>query len=1384
MTIGKRPACKLGLFALLLLLTQLARPAPPVSSPAAATAAEPPAGESRSAIVTLLQALGENATQEQWAEAVLLLADPTHRHRTRQQLQRQERWARPGLVALLRHPRLAVRTGALDVLEEWSGSDLGFDPWADRHAPDNAKALAGWEAWSTGETPADSQRYEPLTEEQVHRYVEELLHGSEARSGRARAMLLHGGRAVAVMLDRYHRANPALSQEQRDQVREAAYASRLAPLGPAAVELARELVFGSLDARVEAIRRLATLPGDRLPILREMLQSPYAIVREGTVETLARVGDLWSIPILAEHVVQETDRDVVFAVLRSLGKVRSKRGLALLSSYLDNPDEDLVLAALGSISRLRTELSKEAIQACLRDRRWRVRAAAAEAISELDFRDEDVQEDLEGLLEDADPFVRVCAVKAFGGLGERKALPKLEEIFHRHDALKPVVLHVVGAMNVPLPKSFQSVCEVRDPELLLTVIRALEECGKAESILYRLAAHESDDVACAALRLVAGEMPKNKEHRGELLKVLQGQNRQRVLAALSGLRESYSFGRAPAQYGDMAVLETLLGAESASTAVTTGQPDALQALFDGFGVSGGAATAAATEPAGNAPGTQHGKTDSLTDLFTAFVGPEPAPGDRPESPGHEVGTGQDDLAAALRVWLERGDREVRDAAAMLLHRQGDAAASSYLDSRFQDMPVEVRQIVISETGIGHDERPGPRQETPSRLVGKGLRDPSADVRSAAVRTFLSVTKKGEPVKTITDMLQEEHAVLQAEDVWQGVPVHTVRPGRAARKQWQEAVARFLQQRERRDLRVLGVLLCTKLSLPGCKETLLAQADADDPYVRRAAYSGLMRLFPVTFWGVASKLAADPAEQVRAILPLRLMRRSRWYELFSPERKAQDWLSSSAREKLWHKDVKSALEALTQDASAHVRFHAKLVLQIQGVPCEPAGLQSDLAALRERGGAARLLYEAMVDHPKRFGKEFWIFVPEMERHGLSGGLDRLFRQSGEGGLVTAGMITEDFLPREAPEVSDAAAALSPATADEAVVLAYFDRPGCPECAAVRRWLSELQRAYPDLALRVFDIGKTDAVELNEALSARFGVPESLRLVAPSVFGAAGALTKGDISPSALEQLAERSRQVGSTAWLTVSPEESTQSGRRIEERVQSFRLALVLGAGLIDGVNPCAIAVIVFLLSYLQVMRRSGSQILLIGSAYIAGVYLTYLGIGLGLLEVLQRLAAVPWGAVAVRWGVAGFAAVLAAMSLRDAVLCFRGRADAMTLQLPGTLKAMSRGAIRRGMRSSHWVLAAFVMGAAVSVFELACTGQVYAPAIGYMVREGQDRAQAVGLLALYNAAFVAPLAGIFALSFLGLRSERLGELLLRHAGTAKVALAILFAAMAAAVVLA
>jgi hypothetical protein len=220
---------------------------------------------------------------------------------------------------------------------------------------------------------------------------------------------------------------------------------------------------------------------------------------------------------------------------------------------------------------------------------------------------------------------------------------------------------------------------------------------------------------------------------------------------------------------------------------------------------------------------------------------------------------------------------------------------------------------------------------------------------------------------------------------------------------------------------------------------------------------------------------------------------------------------------------------------------------------------------------------------------------------------------------------------------------------------------------------------------------------------------------------------------------------------------------------------VLGAGLLDGINPCAFTTILFFLSYLAYIGRSRREILVTGLCFTGAVFATYLAIGFGLLTALKSLAVLPTANLVVGLLIGGLAVLLGGLSARDGVLCVRGQQAEMGLRLPDFIHRRIHQVIRVGSRFRNVAIAAAVSGLIISVLEFGCTGQVYLPTIRAVVGPGgTGGARAAGYLLAYNLMFTLPLAAVFLLAFFGVSSQRLTALFQRHLATVKFATAAVF----------
>jgi cytochrome c biogenesis protein CcdA len=340
-------------------------------------------------------------------------------------------------------------------------------------------------------------------------------------------------------------------------------------------------------------------------------------------------------------------------------------------------------------------------------------------------------------------------------------------------------------------------------------------------------------------------------------------------------------------------------------------------------------------------------------------------------------------------------------------------------------------------------------------------------------------------------------------------------------------------------------------------------------------------------------------------------------------------------------------------------------------------------------------------------------------------------------------------------------------------AYFYQTGCQECSRAELDIEYVDGRYTQLIVDRFNI--YDHADLAVVMGERVGLEE---LDSPVLFiGDDVLMGEAEITPQNLVALVEEYAVTGAPkVWESV--DEAEVRGGLIDIFL-SWGPLTIAAAGLVDGLNPCAFATLVFLVSYLSASERKGGQVLAVGGAFTLGVFAAYLLVGLGFYRVLDLMGDTL--NVLSRW-VYGFTAllcaVLAVVSLLDFAKARRGELEDMSLRLSDGLRSRVRAVIRRSQRVRAFVIGAVVTGVVVSLLELACTGQIYLPTIVLVISDPELRAQALVYLVLYNLLFILPLVVVFVLTYFGTTSLQFGLFLKRRAAAVKLGAALVFAALA------
>lgn len=437
--------------------------------------------------------------------------------------------------------------------------------------------------------------------------------------------------------------------------------------------------------------------------------------------------------------------------------------------------------------------------------------------------------------------------------------------------------------------------------------------------------------------------------------------------------------------------------------------------------------------------------------------------------------------------------------------------------------------------------------------------------------------------------------------------------------------------------------------------------------------------------------------------------------------------------------------------------------------------ADITSSQAREALDRV-HEALGEAPYTAGtpevlidRTLLIGMDEIEAQ-LPGLIDDYLAQGGVDLLPLDALVGETPVPEESATPTPTPGAAAP------IYMAYFEQSGCQECARTVYDLQVVQEQYPQLVVESFAMEEAGNKALNEWLSEKYGVPEEKRLSTPMVFVGDDVLIGEEaILDNLLPAVGRYAAEGAPRTWEDFDPEAGEEG---ILARFQSLGAVTVLGAGLIDGLNPCAFATLVFFVSYMAFTGRRGRDVLFVGVAFTLGVFLTYLLVGVGLLKVVQSLGILSSLGRWVYLLTALLCAILAALTFRDLARARQGKLGEMTLKLPLSLRKRINKVIREGAQVRAFVGMAFVTGFLVSLIELACTGQVYLPTIVYVLSQPDLAARAFLYLILYCLMFVLPLVVVFVLSYLGTTSEQLGQFVNRHTASIKLLTGVIFVGLA------
>lgn len=318
-----------------------------------------------------------------------------------------------------------------------------------------------------------------------------------------------------------------------------------------------------------------------------------------------------------------------------------------------------------------------------------------------------------------------------------------------------------------------------------------------------------------------------------------------------------------------------------------------------------------------------------------------------------------------------------------------------------------------------------------------------------------------------------------------------------------------------------------------------------------------------------------------------------------------------------------------------------------------------------------------------------------------------------------------------------------SASKSNVLEVFVRDGCPHCAEAKIYLPQFasERPWLKIAYRPVD---TD-------IAARDDLIEHSRASGVWPPGVPTFVFNGDVLVG-FESPQRSAAKLAALVDTGLIKEESIDTGLFGRISVSSMGLPLfTLAIGLLDGFNPCAMWVLLFLLSMLVHLKDRLRMALIAGTFVLASgtVYYAFMAAWLNAFLLVGM-------SKAINYVIASIAILIGVVNIKD----YFGVSNGFSLSIPASAKPGLYARMRATVLSDSLLLsltAAAVLAIIVNFVELVCTAGFPAIYTSILAQQQLTNAEHYAYLGLYILGYMADDTLMVGSAVIALSSQKLTE---------------------------
>ena len=344
--------------------------------------------------------------------------------------------------------------------------------------------------------------------------------------------------------------------------------------------------------------------------------------------------------------------------------------------------------------------------------------------------------------------------------------------------------------------------------------------------------------------------------------------------------------------------------------------------------------------------------------------------------------------------------------------------------------------------------------------------------------------------------------------------------------------------------------------------------------------------------------------------------------------------------------------------------------------------------------------------------------------------------------------------------------------EELRIVYFYSSKCLACKENEDYIERLG-GIAGVDLIKYNVDQEDCSAIQYAYANHYGVADVDALIVPYIYF--GDLSY-NLSPANHNEVTRMIDDYlsGRKTFVNFEYEDDMCPTSIFEKLMGEMTISGVLLAGFLDGINPCAISMLMVFFSFL-LYTGNKRKTLYMASLFIFGVFLANFLFGLGIKTFYDLFAGNT--VVLLALYIIAILMCIIAITLNVIDIAKRKNPGSVKNQLPDRIKFKLSSIMRSSVFSKAAIPAAFAVGFLIGVVELACTGQIYLPTLTYMITSNNETVRSITLLILYNIMFVLPLIIITVIAAVLQKPEEIKSAIMKKTHVIKAVAIIFFSIM-------